>query len=199
MMVQLSVNQLVSETRKAALGKGMAFGMADDIARSVSWLAGYGIVPDDEIAAFLAHPLEALPKTPQKEGATISQDGVVSLSDVSAALDFMQAFSADTLKLSGLHYPALSLGLMALRQNRQWGSLIGQEGQALAKLASEAPSVLCVTLISYQSALAAPAPQRISVPSPVYDALKQAAHLTYVPSSEASRKAGAGAGLHDND
>ena len=52
-MPSLSVNQLVSETRKAMIGKGFSFGVADDIAFAVGHLARYDIAPSAEIIHLL--------------------------------------------------------------------------------------------------------------------------------------------------
>lgn len=44
-----------------------------------------------------------------------------------------------------------------------------------------------------------PLPERLEVPGPLLTLMNRLAKLTYVPNSDASRAAGAGAGLSDND
>ena len=210
-MAVLSVNQLTSETRKAALGKGASFGVADDIARAIQWLAHYNIVPSSELAAYLTAPLESAPHKPCFQDDIISQigdndDGFLSLCDVMAALDFLEAYHPSHLVLSQMRYPQISLALTALRQTPHMGSLTSDTGQPLTGQSlpdlcrmSQPNLTLTLTLTPYQPEIAPDPPLRIEIDDAAYGLLKKAAFETYVPSSEKSREAGAGAGLHDND
>lgn len=206
-MIALSVNQLVSETRKAMLGKGNSFGVADDISRAIEWLASFEHVPSDELYRYLSNPQDNTPQRPHHEDGEISLAGDIGLLDVMAVLDFAGAYQAGTLTLSGLIYPMISLGLIALRAAPPTGSYHDNTGQALSALVrtiNDKPAARLSDTISlhhrpYHKDVPAAWPGRVLIEARSYDLLKKMAYETYVPSSELSRAAGAGAGLNDND
>ena len=198
-MASLSVNQLISETRKAALGKGYSFGQADDIARALEWLAGFGHVPSDEISRLLDAPQEEAPLRPQIEGATLMQKGTLGLVDVMAALDFYEAYEAKALSLSQLCYPVISCGLIAKRAAPPLGQFVDAQGVMLSKIYSTTPASLDLHNAAFTPDSPRAWPARIVIEDDAYAMLKRYAFETYVPSSDQSRAAGAGAGLNDND
>ena len=198
-MVSLSVNQLISETRKAALGKGYSFGQADDIARAMEWLAGFGHVPSDEIARLLDAPQEDTPQRPQMQEACLVQQGQIGLVDVMAALDFYDAYQAEALLLSQLIYPVISCGLIARRAALPVGQFVDEKGAMLSVICQDAPTNLTLYRTDFITDSPARWPARISIDADAYQMLKRCAYETYVPSSDQSRAAGAGAGLNDND
>ena len=132
--LSLSVNQLTAETRKAVLGKGAAYGMADDIARAVEWLAHHGLVPSDELSRYLLAPSEARPQEPQIHDDVITITGQLGLADVAVALDYLEAFGRPALSMTDMLYPHLSLALAHLRQTPNFGSFTDAAGQSLAMI-----------------------------------------------------------------
>ena len=199
-MISLSVNQLVSETRKAILGKGYSFGMAEDIAASVQWLAGFGIIPHDELSQLMVGKIMPQAVRPFIQEDTLHMSGEASLNDILAALDFCEAFNVHTLCCETLSYPYMSLALMALRASPPLGQFTSQDGTSLSALCiSGIGRDIVLTLSAYKPDIPASWPARIHIDEACYKQLKQMAYETYVPSSEQSRAAGAGAGLNDND
>lgn len=198
-MAQLSVNQLISEARKAALGKGYSFGQADDIARAIEWLAGFGYVPSDEIIRLLDAPQEGAPLRPIRQKQTIIQEGQLGLVDVMAALDFYEAYDARALVLSALSYPAISCGLIAKRASQPLGQFVDENGAMLSMICQDAPAMLSLRGTDFTADVPHAWPARILIEDAAYQMLKRCAFETYVPSSDQSRSAGAGAGLNDND
>ena len=208
-MAILSVNQLVSETRKAFLGKGYSFGQADDVARAIEWLAGFGHVPSDEITHLLDAPQEGAPMCPQMQGTSLIQKGHLGLVDVMAALDFYEAYEAEALVLSGLSYRVISCALIARRAAPPLGQFVDEKGAMLSVICQDltrqditrqdAPFTLSLRRCDFIADSPSAWPARITIEEGAYQMLKRCAFETYVPSSDQSREAGAGAGLNDND
>ncbi len=67
------------------------------------------------------------------------------------------------------------------------------------RLDDQDPMQRCYAILRKPPADRPALPARLKCPAALMDALTNAAALTYVPNSDASRAAGAGAGLSDND
>lgn len=197
-MKQLSVNQLVSETRKAMLGKGYGFGASDDVARAIEWLAGFKIIPCDELLGLMHAPCEGRPDAPDvtDDRLIIRQAGIHNML---AGLDCAEAHEAQALQLINLQYPLISIGLTALRASPPGGQFLPEDGTPLSVLCQNLPDEIILVHHAYIRDMPAQWPARISIDERCYEMLKKMAFETYVPSSEQSRAAGAGAGLNDND
>ena len=197
-MTQLSVNQLVSETRKAMLGKGYGFGASDDVARAIEWLAGFTIIPSDELLHLMHTPGEGRPDAPDvtDDRLILRQAGI---HDMLAGLDYAEAHEAQVLQLINLQYPLISIGLTALRATPPVGQFLPEDDTPLSVLCQNLPDEIILYHHAYERDVPAQWPARISIDERCYKVLKQMAFETYVPSSEQSRAAGAGAGLNDND
>ena len=197
-MIQLSVNQLVSETRKAMLGKGYGFGASDDVARAIEWLAGFNIIPSDELLDLMHAPCEGRPDAPDVTGdrLIIRQ---ARIHDMLACLDCAEAHEAQALQLINLQYPLINIGLTALRATPPMGQFLPEDGTPLSVLCQKLPDEIILYHHAYERDMPAQWPARISIDERCYEMLKKMAFETYVPSSEQSRAAGAGAGLNDND
>lgn len=198
-MAHLSVNQLVSETRKAMLGTGYHFGVADDIARAAQWLSAHGFVPSDELLALMNADSKPEPMRPVIDCRHVLLEGAVGLADVMAGLDFCEAFEAAGFSLKGLLYPNLSRALIALRASPPTGRFALDEGAMLSSLIGSAKADIDLVRCAFAPDLPEAWPARITIDDDCYEMLKKRAFETYVPSSEKSRAAGAGAGLNDND
>ena len=198
-MKALSVNQLVSETRKALVGRGASFGVADDIAKAVQLLAHYNIVPSDEIATLLQKPQFLAPQMPEISDANLTMAGDVGIVDVMAMLDFVIAYDVQQIIVSGLLYPRLSHGLIALSQSPHTGSFVDDTGMAIEDRLANNADHMCLHYIAFRAPKPPLWPRRVMIDEADYDLIKLAAFHSYVPSSAQSREAGAGAGLHDND
>lgn len=207
--MELSVNQLVSEVKKAVIGKGLSYGMAEDIAAATHYLCGYHIVADAEIAAFLQSETHSHPSfTFDKTKRTIKLSATATLPSLIAAMDYLIAGQADEIEMEMPHYPFLSLGLIGIRQSSHFGSFgivaNGDDGQPnIAEYLSEktAPKASSYFIVKhpFHPEKRPSFPARITVDKNAYEVIGSFAFRNYVPSSQASRLAGAGAGLNDND
>ena len=126
----------------------------------------------------------------------ISQAG---LYDTLSVLDFAEAGEAKSLQLSQPTYPLISLALIALRATPPVGQFLPEDGTPLSVLCQNLPDEIILVQHAYVCDRPAQWPARISIDERCYEMLKKMAFETYVPSSEQSRAAGAGAGLNDND
>ena len=204
-MIALSVNQIVSEVRKAIHSKGQNYAIADDVARATGWLCGYGIVPSQEVTAYLSAPREEAASPPNMTAQHIQLTKTDGLCDIVAALDYCEAFDIKSLSITKGRYPVITIGLMALRQSPPFGLFTSADKKSLPEIAAYATpeDSMSWQITDFASAPATDKnpllPARITIDEQDYHHLKQWAHESYVPSSEASRKSGAGAGLNDND
>lgn len=206
--MEFSVNQLLSEVRKALLGKGFAYGFADDVARAIEWLASHNIIPEDEMIKLLNAPEEGMPNKPVLHDNRMTQDQPAGIKDVIACFDLADAFGCDEVHFAALIYPRLSAALAYLRGAPHCGRFASLDGQSLSDFItghrlSQASKTDQVTLAFGRRAFSQdPAPHwpaRLQISSGLCDLLSHYAYRTYVPSSDQSRTAGAGAGLNDND
>ena len=201
--MEISVNQLVSETKKAICGKGYDFGIALDIAKAVELIACHDLDMSASLADFLEQddsPHDALSITSHLQ---IDVRGCSGLLSVIGAMDIFLSQDYEKLCFENLQHPLLSYGLIAMRQSPYFGgfALATGEGilEGLAQGASLPSAPVTVIKCAYQPVTRMSWPARIRLEDNVYELLKAFAHKTYVPSSQASRAAGAGAGLTDND
>ena len=90
-------------------------------------------------------------------------------------------------------------GACLLRQAPHFGSFTDDQGGTLQDICMHAPSDITLTLQPFHRPAMPIWPARVMIDDITYQQLKNAAFQTYVPSSDSSREAGAGAGLNDND
>ena len=206
--MEFSVNQLLSEVRKALLGKGFAYGLADDVARAVEWLASHNIIPEDEITKLLNAPQEGMPNKPVLHDNKMTQDQPAGIKDVVACFDLADAFGCDEVHFTAICYPRLSAALAYLRGAPHCGRFASLDGKSLSDFitshslpqADKADQVkLAFCRLSFSQDPAPHWPARLQISSNFCHLLSHYAHHTYVASSDQSRAAGAGAGLNDND
>ena len=200
--MEISVNQLVSESKKAICGKGYDFGLALDIAKAFELMAIHDFDITSMIVEFLsqdeARHDEILTSTDE-----VHVTGKAGALSVIGAMDLFLSRDFKKLTFDNLQHPPLSLGLIAMRQSPYFGSFALSSGEMISDLAetkTALPSAaLSLVKKAYQPTMLSSWPARIYMGDEGFELLKAFAHKTYVPSSEASRAAGAGAGLTDND
>ena len=200
--MELSVNQLVSETKKAACGKGYDFGIALDIAKAVEMLALFQFDISPAVTDLLANEDKAADAI-AIDDKHIIVSGSAGLISVIGAIDLFLSKDYQSLSFEALQNPCLSLGLIAMRQSSYFGGFGLSTGMAISEMLLQRISLdaQSVRIVKTDFMALSPAqwPARISIDDEAYALLKTFAYKTYVPSSEASRAAGAGAGLTDND
>jgi hypothetical protein len=181
-MIDLSLNEVESLAAKAARGAGLAWGLADDVGRAARRLAAAGLpwadavlrLPHDDRAARIG---ARLADEPPDDGATVE-----------AVTD-----------------PLLLIAMAAQDPSPrrfEWaGRCVMSVGGHLDVLAMPGDAPCPATLIVRSSAASDVGARltRCHLDEAAHTALERLGAATYVPASDRSRTAGAGAGLTDND
>lgn len=200
--MQLSANQLYAELKKAFCGAGYDFASADDIAQAGQYMAQRGHDISHEVSAALDEGY-LMAKPPSKGGDSWQLPSPATLPDMLAGRDFYLSDDSLSLHCEALCYPLLSHGLMALAQSPYFGSFATADGPRLTALCEGQDKIIPQSLMlrkaAFQASTTLSVPVRVAVSDNCYELIAHYAYKTYVPSSEASRAAGAGAGLTDND
>ena len=186
--MQLSLGETEALAAKAMRGVGASWGTAEEAGKAVRWLEAHGAAGLDALAALLIRwPGEAIQLGPEGwYGAR--QDGEdgstgARLCPIRAGMtlcDHSGLLGGKQLTLHRLSVPEL------LHPFLHWaGYRVARHDEPVILVPGRAPP-LCGTA-------------RRSVAGSVLETLESFAHKTYVPATEASRRAGAGAGVSDND
>lgn len=199
-MTDLSLGELEALATKAARGAGMPWGLAAEAGHSVRVLAGAGAPGGARLAGLLTSYGQVA--RPRRDKGVWRGDGALCPVTLGAALaDF-----AEPARTGPVAAPALLAGGIArladLRPTLEWaGGVIwaspnglGCSGKLDALVADEAELTLGTAPAQITRART-----RANVSDEVLSILNRFAHKTYAPATEASRLAGAGAGLTDND
>lgn len=212
--MSFALNEIEATAKRAARGAGLSWGMAEEAAKAARWLSSQGI----DGAAVLAAVLEqndgkaaadlrpaSLSGEWQADGGTLCPLlAGASLSDCAARL------AEGRITLQAVSHPAMLLPFAAAAAAQlgkvvtlEWegcaavtdGRSVSISGDALLQASASGASA------SLGGSLAAPVEQatRATPDTAAWDSLNRFAHRTFAPATEASRLAGAGAGLSDND
>ena len=208
----LSFSELESLSLKAARGAGLDWGLAEEAGKAVRWLAERGLPGAENLAAHLPQiagkPYALLCPQPEPGHWQPAGEALCPLITGIALSDHADILP-DSLTLGPVLHPLLLAPFLARAAGRlgrplalQWSGTqivcasdgLSIEGDAKA---SGAPQVTIARADRIPDSL--PAGGRHMIDPAVLDVLYQFAHRTYVPATEASRQAGAGAGTSDND
>lgn len=213
-----SLNEVEGLARKATRGAGASWGMAEEAGKCVRWLMAAGLPGADHLAAVLQRndgaPYGTLrPQT--TTGTWAAEDGPLCPLITGAALcdHATEIMAHRAITLGATSHPVLLLPFAAgVADITQGGIAITWPGTA-AILApggviaiTESQSIDADTTGSVQigridaaPARPPPARSRAEISSETARILGAFAHRTYAPDTPESRRAGAGAGLTDND
>ena len=170
----LSVNEISGTVLKAARGAGIPLGQAEDIAQVAAYMVGIG-ADVSVITAALQEPVRAA-KT------TWNEDNVV----VSGSVAMIAPVICDAFRMG---YAKVTFD--DVRHSTYIAAALAVDGVPLWW-------ERC-TISRGDSEIIPAKPGPFTVPQADWDVWLALAAKTYVPESEASRLAGAGAGLTDND
>jgi hypothetical protein len=214
-----SLNEIDAELRKAARGAGLSWGIAEDVGRMGRCLARF--VPQH--LDRLADALEDLQSGRHAARVISDPSGIRSPDDRPlsplvlgpAIADRLKDIAAGTLAItSPAAQPDLLVPILAslaerlqrplrLRMKDFEITIDRDKAPALAALTSRTGAEEMLISAPPQSRKLDPAPAArsggIAIADKVWRRFNALAALTYVPASEHSRLAGAGAGLSDND
>lgn len=202
---------------KAARGAGYSWGLAEEAGRAARWLAAYRLCGPEALSALLAavhgDPTAHAPK--REAGRWFATGGRLCPIALGASLsDRAEAIAAgEAVQAEAVLYPLLLLPFLS-RAARDLHCCFQLQGDGFRLLAiAEGPSCSdwqrlgdchqSDLTLTRASARAEDVRQHgwrgYPIAAAVWQDLGQWAHRTYVPASEASRLAGAGAGRSDND
>ncbi len=184
-----SLSEITATGRKAAKGAGYSWGLADEAGRATAWLWEHGI---DGITA-LADVLDARsPQTcPIYIGTRLCDappEKPVVFQNVHSPI-LLLSFAAELSKITQTSYQlTFANAVFSTNPTAMFCANPATDTQGTAQF-SRGP-------VSGEQL--APAPRR-EAPAQAWARLGAWEHKTYAPATEASRLAGAGAGLSDND
>ena len=209
-MTHRSLNEIDMTVRKAAVGSGWPWGLAEDIGRAAAWLCEYG---EDGAGAALV----ALREEPRPADMTMS-DGAAAFASAQAAqagpaaLDLLAAGSGiDHVALQDLDSPLLLVGIagvltaeyrltIELLAGVKRFALVGPEGLQLSMhVCKPGASIVAQRTTPNPPLASVPIVPALDINDEAWSAITALAARTYVPATDESRLRGAGAGLTDND
>ena len=207
--MNLSLSEVEALCRKAARGAGLSWGLADEAGRACRWLASHDLPG----AMAMADHLERIGTAsgPAIRGTDWSCDGALCPVRAGAGLcDHADGISGEPgLTLHNLRFPLLllpfadeaarHLGRQIRLTSAGFSARLGRERPACDGTPPDTIAQLSCAVTRDAVAPAKPAQTRADLAPALYKRLDALAQRTYAPATEASRLAGAGAGLTDND
>ena len=208
--IERSFNEIFTTVRKASVGAGCPFGMAEDIGRAAVWLHRNGIAGTEAALA-------ALEDVPQGSALPAADGSVLVFRDARAAvcatgaIDMLVAGSVREIGLRNTDAPMLVVGLAGARAVQDDLSFRLVVGGAVVAVDGSARGLDSLTVspgMDLNIALADGQTDRVPESQPTAPArvdevawsrCEQLARRTYVPATEESRLKGAGGSHTDND
>lgn len=203
----VSLNQIEQTSRKAAKGAGLTWGVADDLGKAVRWLSALGL---DGSGALLQMLQQCRFNEARCSRSTQKVDSVgvgLAIADLSGSTTACNELPKQVC------FPLIAAALAAMNLQLRQQPVALAWGKASIHVIADNVYVngLDIDLMTKQTGdfnvleakpigiakLAVAGEQ--SVNTNVLRALESFAHRTYVEATDASRLAGAGAGLNDND
>ena len=202
--MQLSLNELQAECRKATRGAGLSWGTAEETGQAVAWLAERGI-----------NAVPALLDCLDRGAGQAWADDPIRIGIIIADQARHLAAGA-SLTVAQIHQPVLTLPFLALASRLTgttmtlshadgiWSASAAGITSSVLTAAAESSTIQAVTCgAAEHSPIAADQlPRRmfrLDLEEVLWQRLQALAHHTYVPATEQSRLLGAGAGVTDND
>ena len=214
-----SLNEIEAMGKRAARGAGLSWGLAEEAGKAARWLAAHALPGPEE----LAENLTGNDGRSHDELAPVSVDGVwrarsgrLSPLVCGAALCDLAAEIATgrEIELAALAQPLLlapyAAGVAKMTDaavELSWPGVVmtftsegvSIEGDHASLMARSADGVHCRRMETAVLAASADAASGRAVDARTWNRLNELAQRTFAPATEASRLAGAGAGLTDND
>jgi len=213
-----SMNEAEALARKAARGAGMSWGLAEETGKATRALLEQGIDAGVLLAEWLGRmdgkdyariaPLSGGIEWSASDGTLCPIASGAALSDNADAIN-----AGAVITLQGTAYPVFLVPFMQTVAARgdgcvrlDWAgvtisataSAIHIDGDPAVLLVPHADIVTCAKADTVQGRALTPA-TRAEMTAETASLLSRFAHRTYAPATDASRLAGAGAGLSDND
>jgi hypothetical protein len=212
--VRISIGEVQSTVLKAARGCYMSWGMAEEAARSAAWLETRGL-PAALVASRLVGENDAIPMARLRPVDPFAEEikGEGRLCPVLTGAAICDANRDQAFSISAVAHPLLLVSFIAQLGEGQecdfnitWHGveiICGANGLTVkgskADLTKGHASTINIVRSTEDARVVEHRELRADVDDSALELLNHYAHRTYVPASEASRLAGAGAGLTDND
>ncbi|MEO6321647.1 MAG: DUF3726 domain-containing protein [Polaromonas sp.] len=216
--VRYSLSEIEAQSRKAARGAGLPWGLADEAGKAARWLAGFGLAGPALLAGLLTRndgkPFDALCPTGPAQQWQAQGGELCPLIAGASLLDRAGTLAGQTpLSLGAIAYPVLLLPFLARALDQDadgfevsWnGITVCCQRAGLTVHGDEHQlQTAHVDSLSIRRSAPASAPQRTpsaasqAVAVRDWAALEGFAYRTLVPASDSSR-AGAGSSTPDND
>ena len=206
----VSANEIEQSTHKACVARQLGHDRAADLAAGTVWLAKRGIDGVEALVVMLDAGGFATPIDCRASGNNLHCPDVRPAMEGIAAIDWLAAGGRDAVvHCEATDHPAILLGLLgqaAASHNLAFTVEATEDGSS--GIVDAAPDTSAVEAMSsgFRILLAgaprdahAPEPGHLDIDGGAWERLSAMAFETYVPSSDASRLKGAGAGLVDND
>lgn len=214
-----SLNEIEGLARKAARGAGYGWGHAEEAGKATRWLCAAGW-PGAELLAELLTALDGVPydeiRPTACTGTWQANGGMLCPLITGAAIcDLAPRWAeGETLHIDAIAAPLFLVPYMVWTADQTgvplmltWSDLTITRSDL--KTAIDLPGPASLHLSNVKSVKMAPAAAitdqtllrayRAHVSAEASETLQKLAHRTYAPDTEESRRAGAGAGLTDND
>ena len=185
----VSRNEVHGTLRKAALGAKLPAGTADDLAHAASWMEAQGLPALAMAVSYIETGAAARLNLATVFDRILAGESTVSV----VANELLIGFAADAAR----HYDERFLiewGLLRIAVAADGFEIVGG-----AEAARPGPDAAAAQVSRGPAPCVSPQADVIEVPDAVWTAANRLAAEFYVPASEASRLAGAGAGVNDND
>ncbi len=219
----VSLNQIDQTSRKAARGAGLPWGLADDVGRAVRWLHTYGLNGAPALADWLDRRADydypaLAPQSVGRADIWRAPGGTLDPLVTGATLgDCIESANGAPIETAAIAHPLLAAGFIGnlaeiedLAFTLDWPqvTLHCRRGELWLTATQTALQTQTAKFLRCHQAPPphAPPSQRhtphigeVTLAPKAWTRLNHHARRTYVEATEASRLAGAGAGLHDND
>jgi len=185
-----SLNELASLCRKAARGAGYSWGMAEEAGRAARWLEAQGYLGAKALAGLLEATDGTPPTAPNISSIWHAAQPLCPITTGAALVDHSFLLTDGPIQLGPTRYPLLllpfadAIGAVDLKWNGDLGTT--ETAQVTIRKTTTAKT-------------SQPSYSRSNLTPDLYARLSHYAARTYAPATDASRLAGAGAGLSDND
>ncbi|PWE33864.1 DUF3726 domain-containing protein [Maritimibacter sp. 55A14] len=214
-----SLSEIETLGKRAARGAGLSWGLAEEAGRAARWLSAHGLPGVESLAALLerndgvsygALAPVCLETGWRPAGAVICPlVAGAALADRAAAVAGGAVAGIGPVACPVLLAPAAA-GVAAATGatlDLAWDNLrltvgpdaVWLEAGKAARLARPEAAEVRIRIVAEGHGTPCPAGQRPEVTGAEWARLARLAHRTYAPATDASRLAGAGAGLSDND
>ncbi len=223
-MTHRSLNEIEQTVRKAARGCGLPWGVADEVGKAIRWLHGFGLNGIYGLNAVLdrydhqnsrGYAPMSLTGVWQAPAGTLSP-----LLTGPSLCDCMEMLAQQPIVTGKIAHPVLTAGFLGQKAliadqpiRLEWSSVTLEFHRAQLAISGNRADLninICDALRCTRmprSKYVGPTPGKVldaasggvAIDDALWEKLEGRAHLTYVAATEASRLAGAGAGLSDND